>query len=216
MQGKPARGFSLLTAMAVVAAAAPGLALTRGAPHYIGLSEHINMNWGIEVNYSAGWSLDSPGRTFTTVGTPLTNRLSYWLSHIPFWTAPCFVSWSLAVFALGLRPPRHVSGPGLAAGFAVAIALALALFRCAYYAAITGNPFKVTYQYPEAFICYFWISLPRLAGYTVGIWWLALALSGRWSLNSSATERMGQSLGWYWIAMAASSELGLWCFALNY
>jgi hypothetical protein len=72
------------------------------------------------------------------------------------------------------------------------------------------------FNYSEPYNCYFWISLPRLAGYTVAIWWLALALSGRWSPELNVTGQLGRALGWCWIAMAATSELATWFFASNY
>ena len=59
-------------------------------------------------------------------------------------------------------------------------------------------------------------SLTRLTGYSVAVCWMALILSGRWSAETNAGGSVGRALGWCWIVMAFSGELGNWCFSLNY
>jgi len=102
------------------------------------------------------------------------------------------------------------------AGLAIVVALAVQASRGLQMLSGYGMPLADIRPGPEAFWLYFFSSLPRLAGYTVAVPWLALALGGRWSKEPGARGQVGRALGWCWIAMALSSELGVWCFALNY
>jgi hypothetical protein len=221
VQGQTPRRLSLIDAMVLVAATAPGLALTRSLPEYLGTREQFQINNRIEGNSSGGWGLGTPKAVFTTAGRPLKERASYWLGHAPYWAGPCLLSWSMAAAGLALRGtrprPRPSPGPpSSAAGLAVAVALAVQLGRVFQYQSASGMPMSNLMKYPEAYWGYFWISLPRLAGYSVAVAWLSLAWTGRWSAESGAIGNLGRALGWCWIAMAVSSEVGMWCFALNH
>jgi hypothetical protein len=190
-----------------------GLALARGLPEYLGTTETIFLNRVMEGNRTSGWAVNSVGPAFTPAGRPLGHRLSYWLGHIPYWAGPCLVVWSVGVLVLGIRSRLPADLPGPAAALAVAAAFALNVLRPLQYATATGSIYNAL-KYNIPYILYFWVSLPRQAGYTVAIWWLALRLGGRWSAGASATERLGRALGWCWIAMAVSSEASVWLLAV--
>ncbi len=102
------------------------------------------------------------------------------------------------------------------AGLAIVAILVVQASRCLQILIVHELPSSNLRLNPEEFLSYFFVSLPRLAGYTVAVSWLALALGGRWSKEPGVRGQFGRALGWCWIAMALSSELGVWCFALNY
>jgi hypothetical protein len=218
--------FSVIQAMVMVAASAPGLAMTRALPGYLGTYENFQIYNSIVTTpggqSSGGWGHQTPGSGFSTLGRPLRDRASYWLGHIPYWSGPCLVCWSLAATGLALRgprarPPGRLAGhAGSVTGLAVAVATAAVACRAALYRAASPTSPTSLWQHPEAFISYFWIGLPRAAGYTVAVWWLALTLRGCGSRGPGPGSRLGSALGWCWMAMAVSSEVGLWCYALNY
>ncbi len=68
----------------------------------------------------------------------------------------------------------------------------------------------------KSYWCFFWISVPRIAGFTVAVSWLVLAAGGRWKAGSGGLETLSRALGWGWIAMMLAVELGEACFARNY
>src|SRR6185312_442733 len=102
------------------------------------------------------------------------------------------------------------------AGLAVLIALAVHAILCLQYVTVNGLRLDNLVKRPNVFIRFFWVALPRLAGYIVAVWWLALGLGGSRSADSGATGRLGRLLGWCWIAMAVASEVAVWCYPLNY
>jgi hypothetical protein len=226
LQVESSQKLSVVHAMILVAVTAPGLAMTRALPDYLGTHENVQILSSIETpptggQTAGGWGHQVPGSGFSTLGRPLRSRASYWLGHIPYWSGPCLVCWSLAATALSFRGPRPRPGPlagspGTVTGLAVAVALAAVAIRALLYRATSPASPTNLWEHPEGFISFFWIGLPRTAGYTVAVWWLALALGGRWSGERRSGSRLGLALGWCWIAMAVSSEVGFWCYALNY
>jgi hypothetical protein len=165
--------------------------------------------------------VQTPGRVLTYTGRPLDRRPSFWLSHVPYWAGPCLLSVTITTMALDLRSPRPhrrrlTRRPGMAAGLAVALALAVVATQCLEYLIATGEPLNELKARWQPYLGYFWTTFPTLAGYTVAVSWLALVLSGCWSSEPGSRARLGRALGWSWIAMTASSELGVWCYALNY
>ena len=215
-----------MQAMALVAATAAGLAITRGLPEYLGTSEEFYINKSIITSptgglSSTGWGLSTRGTAFTPGGRPLRSRASYWLGHVPYWAGPCLVCWSIASTGLALRgsgprPDALADRPDAATGPAVAVAVASQAIRCAFYHVANGRTLAQLWQHPESLTAYFWISLPRLAGFSVAIWWLALALGLRRAEGPRPWCGLGGALGWCWIAMAVSSEVGAWCYVTNY
>jgi hypothetical protein len=93
----------------------------------------------VEVKSTAGWAVLTPGRVFSPAGRPLVHRPSYWLGHLPYWAAPCLACWSVATLALGLRSRLTAGHPGLAAGLAVLVALAVHGLRFLHYAMVSGR-----------------------------------------------------------------------------
>jgi hypothetical protein len=142
MQHMAKKSFSLLFALALVAATAFGLALTRSLPKFLGLQDRIEMNThrtmtsiGVSIG---GWRVKSPGNIFTPAGRPLWNRTSYWLRHITYWIGPPLVTWTIVMLAFAIRSRLLTSQPGLVVGLAVAVALAVDLIRCLQYATANG------------------------------------------------------------------------------
>ena len=169
----------------------------------------------------SGYSVTSSVLALNPAGRPFKDRASYWMTHLPYWSGPCLVSWTLASVALGLRSPkppwrRLARKPGMAAGLALLLALVVKSVQFFVFLTINGTIFtsmKDGWRGPSA---NFWVTLPGLAGYTVAASWLVLALSGRWPADSGPQDRLGRAFGWCWIAMAASITLGFWCFSFNY
>ena len=214
-------GLTVLALLALVAATAPGLALTRALPDFMGIDKRNTINFEYHGTGSSGYGVQTHGGVFSPLGRPLKYRASYWLGHVPYWSGPCLVSWTLAAMAMGLRRPRPplrrpALGPGVAAGVAIILALAVKAIECLQFLTVHGMPLTNLKRGWRGPWSYFWITLPGLAGYTVAASWLILALSGRWSARPGVQDRLGRLLGWCWIAMAVSSTLGVWCFALNY
>jgi len=227
LQSRSGGKFSVVQAMVLVATIAPGLALMRSLPAYLTTSEDFQVFHRLTAipgggSTSSGWARTSPGtRFFKIPGRPLASRPSYWLGHIPYWAGPCLVSLSLATAVLailrpGPRPGPLADSPGSCTGLAVAVAMAAQAIREKRFDVIILNSWSIFWSYHEAFACHFWIALPGLAGYSVAIWWLAMALGGRWNREPGAGGSLGRALGWCWIAMALSSEVGAWCQCLNY
>lgn len=210
--------MSLSDLIILVAATALGLGLTRPLPAYVAKDWYSHVYTEIGVRGGTAMSLNNMGHGFAPAGPPLDRRPSYWLSHVPYWTGPCLAIWTYAALLMGPHgpgrwPSRLARRQGMAAGLALTLALAFKLVQCLQLSIGPGVSLSRDWQ---VFYNYFWTSLPDLAGYSVGASWLTLALSGRWSVGSGGGERLGVALGWCWIVMAVSSEVGVWCFALGH
>ena len=214
------RRFSILDLLILVAATAPGLAVTRSLPAYMAMVEQFHINHMMTTNSFQGWLAGTTGMTFNSTGRPLKARTSYWLGHIPYWVGPTLVSWSIVALVLNLRGSRHglrraVRSPASVAGLAILVALVVQMIQSIQIMTVDVKMWGNFWPYYEIWWSYFWIKLPRLAGYTVAISWAVLALCRRWRAEPGARAKIGRALGWSWIALALSSELGVWCFALN-
>jgi len=104
----------------------------------------------------------------------------------------------------------------MAAGLALILALVISVMEPLRYFVVRGTWTLVTRDQWPLYAVQGLTSFVPLAGFSVAAWWLALALSGRWSSEVNAGGRLGRVLGWCWIAMAVSSEVGAWCLPLNY
>jgi len=210
----------------MIAATAPGLALARCLPDYIALDINVMVNkqivWTGSGGHTSGlgWSTTA-GKYTTSKGRAFQGRPSYWLGHIPCWAGPCLVSWTLAATALSLRGPRPrlrrlARRPGMVAGLAVILALTVEAMQCLRFLTTSGVMLGSSKGGWQMYGVVVLTSVSRLAGYTVAVSWIVLALIGHWPAELNPGGRLARTLGWCWIAMALSSELGIWCFALNY
>jgi hypothetical protein len=89
--------------------------------------------------------VETPSRVLKYTGHPLDRRPSFWLSHVPYWTGPCLLSLTITTMVLDLRNPRPhrrrlTRRPGMAAGLAVTLALAVVATQCLEYLIATGEP----------------------------------------------------------------------------
>jgi hypothetical protein len=215
--------LSVSDLLALIAATALGLALMRSLPHYNGWYTNvliIHDDIAVARN-SPGWGLNLQDFATTVTERSLQHRPSYWLGHIPYWMGPCLVSGTFASMAMNfqgkrLRLRRLARRPGMAVGPALILALGVAGLQILQASTTNGILLANLSQGWESYWAFVWMTLPRLAGYTVAAWWLALALSGRWSGSVSVGGRLGSVLGWLWIAMAVVGEFGAWSFAMNY
>ncbi|WP_165251524.1 hypothetical protein [Paludisphaera soli] len=218
---KPNDGLTIFDVVILVASIAAGLAVTRGLPDYQGIYRQFGMTVEFLGGGSSGIGLETPGRFFKPLaGRPLHHRPSFWLGHVPYWAGPPLFFMTVASAALEFRSPgprRRLLArrPGLVAGLAViAAAFAVAIHGLQYLIAI-GRPWNQLKPHLPPCSGYFWTSLPVFAGYTVAVLWLSLVLSGSWSSDPGSRARLGRALGWSWVAMAASSEVGVWLYLLN-
>ncbi len=227
MPNKPR--LSVLDLIIMIAAAALGLSLARGLPDYVVVKNEVMVcreltksspGFFSENTGGLGWNTTWGGR-FTTAGRPPRERPSYWLGHVPCWSAPCLLFLTLAAMALGFRGPRPrfrrmARRPGMAAGLAVALALVVTAMAPLRYFVDRGTWIVGSNDNWPLFEVYALTTLVPLAGFSVAASWLGLALGGRWSTEVNAGGRLGRVLGWCWIAMAVSGEVAAWCLPLNY
>jgi hypothetical protein len=213
----------------MIAAAGLGLSLARGLPDYLMMTDEVvvytqlsktSPSWNANSSSGMGW-FTTWGKGFTTAGRPLRERPSYWLGHVPCWSAPCLLSLTLAAMALGFRGPRPsfrrmVRRPGMAAGLAVILAVVVMAIEVLRFCAVGRTASLVARDSGPLHAVRVLTSFVPLAGFSVAVWWLGLALSGRWSAEVNAGGRLGRVIGWCWIAMAVSGEIGAWCLPLNY
>ena len=226
---KVRRRLSVLDLTILVAALAAGFAGTRSLPDYLEWYDDVQIYSKITTN-AAGSSWSMSGVSFRVRAPynrkraiPSLQRASYWLGHVPYWSGPCLASLTVASTALALRRPkprprlsRLARRPGLAVGLALILALAVKIMHCAQYA-VAYKPWLSTHPDRwQTFAAFGGISVPPLVGYTVAALWLAQVLTGRWSSELNPGGRLCQLLGWCWIAMALSGEIGGFCYNLDY
>jgi hypothetical protein len=192
------RKCTLLDAMALVAATAIGLGLTRA--------------YSLEV-------LNNNLEPYPLVPRIL---LTIWAWILAIFPIP--VLWSIALFGLFLRRPRPplrrlVRQPGFVAAASVTLVAAVRLAGFATLVARTfGNQFNtlvpsvfdaltvtVTYRGPMKIAtiynsAYFATSAFGIS-MAVSAAWLLLAASGRWRLEPKWLDRVGCCLGTFWIAI---------------
>jgi hypothetical protein len=171
------RPFTIFDAMALVAATAIGLAVTRAVA-----AELV-------IDLSRNHPALMPMAT-------LTMRLIEWLS-LP-------ACWSLAVLALNLRAPRLplrrlARRPGFAASGAVLVALVCGLSFLAPVMRGLGL-LQAKSNIGDALL----LLLAGQIGVGVATAWLAITLAGQWKVRPTWLERAGASLGAYWIILTVA------------
>jgi hypothetical protein len=165
------RRFSVLDAMILIAATAVGLG-------------------GIRVYSPAFYTYQ-----YTPIPPPpWVNWLAVVLSNWAFYLSPLPAAWTLAALVFRLRAPRPplrrlMRQPGAVANSAATM---LILIGIVHYLLDLHNP-----SYHGGPFEYTVFSL----GCGVGAAWLILALSMRWRGEPSWIDRLGRSLGIYWISM---------------
>lgn len=133
----------------------------------------------------------------------LTKRLSFVVLDAQHVVPACLGWWTLAVFVLGLLPPRRrfrrlARSPGWMASSAASLAIVLGFVwllvvgKIQPFAIREGNVF-VGFQNEISFA-------------VIGAW-LAMATSGRWRAEKGWIDRAGRALGLAWMATACSQVL---------
>jgi len=165
------RRFSLVDAMALIAATAVGFGAIRGlSPEF----------------YTYGFS-----------PIPPPTWAQWWLVVLASWAfyvMPLPAAWTIAAVGLrflGPRPGgRRLSArPGMTATVAASVAVAAGL---AYYLIDLGNPSWHDRPFE---------STTYAAGVAVGAAWTVQAIGRRWRAERSWIDRLGRSLGVYWLLM---------------
>lgn len=204
-----------------IAATAVGLALTRSLPAYL----HVqNQTVLYDPDDSGGLSyvfVSASGRGLSAGGRRFRERPSYWLAHVPYWSAPCLLTWTAAALigeirGSGLRRRRLMQRPGVLANIATLAALFALGLRCFQLLVSHGMSRRSVWDGWQEPWMIFWASFAGLAGYTVAVTWIVFAIRGCWRTRVDARDVPGIVLGWCWIAMALMREIGAWCFAWNW
>jgi hypothetical protein len=189
------RRCTVLDVMVLVAATAIGLALVRS------------------------YSLQAMSMDFTPIPSVPRLMLTIWACILAAFPLP--VLWSIALFALGLRPPRAslhrlVRQPGFVAAGAVTLVAAIRLAGFLMLIARSLGNRSSTLGFFDGFILrdLFRGPVPVSAIYdsayfaatafgtstAVAAAWLLLAVSGRWRSQPDWLDRLGRGLGIFWIA----------------
>ena len=211
----PPRKFSLLDAMAFVAATAVGLGIIRSLADVQGVAREIIVSkyiggGALMTNSARVLSFLDRFTTFTPTSRWIGPLIS-WPQRFAFWSGPLLAAWTLGAFGLGVRKGRRIARrPGSAAGLAVLLAMAatatlgpqvLILGTC------PGGSWKValSFWWP-----WYWSELPRTAAFGVVVAWSVLAWGGRWAPVPGWHDRLGRTLGVGWIAMGAAGLASGW------
>lgn len=183
---KATRRFTLFDAMALIAAAAVGLAASRG---WAGVSDPSILDRQVE---------DGPLRWLA----PATRQV------VLGW--PVVAAWTLALVALRLRRPRPAgrrlfAAPGVAACLIASVVLVLQLANAAAYWIYLMV--KTGFQYvgshgPMMSIAMLPESASPSVGFAVLAAWLWLALTRRWRPERVWIDRAGRVVGCLWIVLA--------------
>jgi hypothetical protein len=121
--------------------------------------------------------------------------------------------WSFALIMLRLRRPRPrwirlMRQPGMAASCAVAVILAFEALRSLVILWKNGPA-----GWPD--VPGYWRATQPLIPYGVAGTWFTLALAGRWRAEPSWVDRLGRSLGVFWIILIALDfQLYAWLWTL--
>jgi hypothetical protein len=210
----PARRFTLIDAMVLMAATAVGLGLAK--------------EYSQDLLYFLQGNRVSPRPWESWPGILVSTALRGMAV-----TLPCGMAWTLGVLALRLRQPRPAwrrlaRQPGLVACLVAPIPVALALVGRAVYhfletytnlltpARLPSPPF-ITHGLPglpDGFPT-FWpgifLSAPMFIvpqiGLAVALAWIVLAMSGRCRPEPSWIDRLGRALGASWIVAAVLLRL---------
>jgi hypothetical protein len=211
----PARRFTMMDAMLLVAATAIGLGLVREFDR--------DFTSFIRDTYYQGWE----SQFGKAVGMIL---------RVIALTLPCALAWTVATLALRLRPPRPpwrrlMRQPGFVACLAAPLPAAVAMLHRAVYCYLDTYTNVITpHSLPSPpFITHgaitssgmpvdsppeFWSSIfsgistftgPAIS-MTVAVAWIILALSGRFRPERSWIDRLGRGLGVFWITVGTIIE----------
>jgi hypothetical protein len=177
--GKEGR-FTLLDAMVLVAATAAGLTMFRGNPMRVYL--HLPETWAF---------------------TKVVERGFFWVAVI----VPCTVTWMLALLILRLRRPRPrlrriARQPGSVACFAaVSVTVVGLAVQIPSTIAMEMQGGTLTAVNPSWALYLIFVDLPTCISYAVAASWATLALGGRWRPEPGWIDRIGRTLGFFWLAL---------------
>ena len=132
---------------------------------------------------------------------------AYRASLLLVYSTPIVAAWTLTVLMLRLRhrpsPLRRLaSQPGFVACSAVALTL---LLLGPYQASAASIPVQADVRF--RFVRALTIKNAE-CGFAIASAWMVLLVGGRWRPRPELTERMGQTLGVFWIAMIPVTWLG--------
>lgn len=174
------RRFTLVDAMALIAATAAGLTIFRGNP--MAVFVHLPDTWSLKAGLE---------------------RVVYWVAA----AVPCIVMWMLALLILRLRRPRPrlrcvARQPGAVACLAAVMVVAVG--------SATATPARITsaiqqdgwrdFQLHWSIYLTF-INLQTCVSYAVAASWSTLALGGFWRPERSWIDRAGRVLGVFWVGV---------------
>lgn len=175
---QPARRFTLVDAMILVAATAAGMA---------SVIQHLK-----EEGYFVRLETELPAAS--------SIPLDVWLDVGSLrYLEPCLLAWSLALLVLRLRPPRPtfrkvVLQPGTVVLLATAVVVAAHAVRYAAFWMLFGKP-VFSFLDHELPYCAYEIF------YALAAAWFVLALSRRLCCEKSWIDRAGRILGLLWIVL---------------
>ena len=198
MHRPPPRRFTLIDAMVLIAATAVGIALVRHA-HWDMLRMTLNsLRQEPSFNYFVSFALWEMDRAFISVVTP----------------------WTIALLALGMRPPRPrlrllARQPGTVACFSACLTIAAEITQlvvgCGWLLLIRnrehglgatlaamGKTALGFLRNPEIARSLGDVMLPY-PGLAVLVVWSVLRLQGRWRRGTTWIDRTGRFLGGCWI-----------------
>ena len=183
---KSSRKFTVLDAMILVAATAAALALMRS-------------QWPTDLGIQDAY-------TDSTHALRLSNLLMVIRRHVYF-ASYMIAMWTLSCLILRLRQPRPAlrlltREPGMVACVAAMIVLAIRVINLGSVISVlaidgvySGAGLTVLDLCPDALI-----SIPSEIGCAVTAAWIIQAISGRWRREPNWIDRVGRSMGAFWIA----------------
>jgi len=212
------RPFTLLDSLVLLAATACGLAVTRSLA---GLQAIDRME---SVDYQDRGSLDPSGKLTTfksqyyTRGNGLSTggmRMAYWAQRAAFWPCPCLAAWTLALLALTCCASRAPTGRslrrlGTMAGVAWIMGFSVVAMTSPGVVVAWALPGSVATVYWRDWWFLTWFDLPRAAGYSVAVAWIALVLIGGTEADCGWQDRLGTILGSCWVGLGFLSLLASW------
>lgn len=234
MSSSAIRRFTLIDAMALIAATALGLALARTAGVY-GRSTYAN---------TYEWFPGEKPTEFAVVGDgaapiadhyprPWAERLKDLIDSasapptIVGMGAPCLTCWTITAFLLSLRAPRpRLRRLARQRGFVACSAATLVIVVRALGAALSAlswllpdlnaQSLRMTFlEYPVGYRLWslllypFPFAAPGEIGMVIAAVWLNLWLGGRWRAERSSLDRLGRTLAMVWLMMVPL--LYWWC-----
>ena len=217
------RPFTLLDSLILLAATAGGLAMTRSLADLQGIDRME------AVDYKHRGSDDPPGKLTTfksqyyARGNGLSTRgmrMAYSVQRAAFWPCPCLAAWTLAVLTLSCcdsRSPRRQSlrRLGTMAGVAWIMGFSAVAMTSPGVVVAWALPGAVATVYWRDWWFLTWFDLPRTAGYSVAVAWVALVLSGRTEADCGWQDRLGTILGSCWVGLGFLSLLAPWLAIFN-